>query len=445
MERYEKYKDSGVEWIGEIPDRWGVRPLTKYLENIADYRGRTPKKLDTGMFLVTARNIKNGHIDYSLSKEYVDPDEAQSLLGRGAPKIGDVLFTTEAPLGEVANIDREDIALAQRVIKFRGKKEHLSNYFLKYFLMSDPFQQDLHTYATGSTALGIKASRLPSLLILTPPISEQTAIANYLDRKTAEIDELIAQKEHLIELYEEEKTAIINQAITKGIDPNAKLKDSGIDWLGEIPEEWEIRKLKYLGNIKYGLGQPPKLKTDGLPLIRATNVFRGKIDDKDMIYVDPDDIPYDRDPILKENDIIIVRSGAYTADSAIIPKSYEGAVAGYDMVFRASQSSNPQFISYCLLSNYVLNIQLLLHSIRAAQPHLNREELGETLIIHPQKIEEQTAIVQHIETETARIDAQIAKAKKIIELQKEYRTALISEVVTGKVKVSHLASQEVTA
>lgn len=207
-------KESGIEWLGEIPEHWEVIPLTKYLESIVDYRGRTPKKQNEGLFLVTARNIKNRIIDYSLSEEFVDPEDAESLLNRGLPRIGDVLFTTEAPLGEVANIDREDIALAQRVIKFRGKENVINNYYLKYFLNSDSFQQDLYTYSTGSTAIGIKASKLHHLLSLLPPYEEQQSIVHYIETETARIDHKIAKTGKLIELLTEYRTALISEVVT---------------------------------------------------------------------------------------------------------------------------------------------------------------------------------------------------------------------------------------
>jgi type I restriction enzyme S subunit len=267
MERYTKYKDSGIAWLGEIPEHWEIVPMTKYLESIIDYRGRTPNKIDSGLFLVTAKNIKNGIIDYSLSEEYVDRLDAQSLLNRGIPQIGDVLFTTEAPLGEVANIDKEDIALAQRVIKFRGKKNIVDNYFLKYWIMCDSFQQDLYTYATGSTALGIKASKLSKLLLLLSPIKEQKLIAAFLDRKTAEIDELIAQKQRLIALYEEEKTAIINEAVTKGINPDVKLN-------GDIPEHWEVTRMANFGEFSKGKGiNKSQITVSGLPALLYGDIY----------------------------------------------------------------------------------------------------------------------------------------------------------------------------
>lgn len=118
-------KDSGVEWIGKIPKDWEIVPLTKQLDSIVDYRGKTPEKTEEGTFLVTAKNIKDGKICYELSKEYVREADYEEIMHRGIPQIGDILFTTEAPLGQVANVDRTDIALAQRIIKFRASPGHL--------------------------------------------------------------------------------------------------------------------------------------------------------------------------------------------------------------------------------------------------------------------------------------------------------------------------------
>lgn len=128
-------KDSGVEWIGKIPKDWEIVPLTKQLDSIVDYRGKTPEKTEEGTFLVTAKNIKDGKICYELSKEYVREADYEEIMHRGIPQIGDILFTTEAPLGQVANVDRTDIALAQRIIKFRA---------LRYNVM---LSEDENTYA----------------------------------------------------------------------------------------------------------------------------------------------------------------------------------------------------------------------------------------------------------------------------------------------------------
>ena len=206
-------KDSGVKWIGEIPEHWRIVPLTKQLESIVDYRGKTPEKVDDGIFLVTARNIKNGMIDYSISSEYVKAEDYNEIMRRGIPQIGDVLFTTEAPLGQVANVDRTDIALAQRIIKFSTKK-HLDSYFLKYWIMSVGFQNFLMTLSTGSTAVGIKASRLFMLPVSLAPMQEQKQIVTYLDKKCERIESVIDRKQALINKFTDYKKSLIYEVVT---------------------------------------------------------------------------------------------------------------------------------------------------------------------------------------------------------------------------------------
>ena len=218
-------KDSGIEWLGEIPAHWKVVGLTKYLESTVDYRGRTPEKTTSGVFLVTAKNLKNGKIDYSLSEEFVSEDDYDNIMRRGLPEKGDVLFTTEAPLGEVANVDEENIALAQRIIKFRPQKGILNCYFLKYWLLSPLFQNDLQSYSTGSTALGIKASKLNKLRLVLPLFEEQKKIVIYINQKTTEIDQTVSNIENQIELLQEYRTALISEVVTGKID----VRDEGSD------------------------------------------------------------------------------------------------------------------------------------------------------------------------------------------------------------------------
>lgn len=209
-----KFGHSGIGWLGDIPEHWKVVPLTKYLESIIDYRGKTPTKSDSGVFLVTARNIKNGEINYSLSQEYILEEEFEKTMQRGALEIGDVLFTTEAPLGEAANVDRTDVAVAQRVIKFRARKGILNNYFLKHWILSPMFQQDLMSYATGSTALGIKGSKLFHLKLLLPPIDEQQAILDFIAEQSKKFENTIVKIEKEIGFMREYRTALISEVVT---------------------------------------------------------------------------------------------------------------------------------------------------------------------------------------------------------------------------------------
>ena len=212
-----------------------------------------------------------------------------------------------------------------------------------------------------------------------------------------------------------------------------EMRDSGVEWLGEMPEGWENIRLKYLGLIKYGLGQPPPQLDGGLPLLRATNIYRGSITSDGLIFVDPDEVPYARDPNVRTNDILVVRSGVYTGDSALIPPEYEGAIACYDMLIRVKKA-NPRFVAYSLLSIPVLENQIYVFRMRAAQPHLNAEELGVCRLMVPSR-EIQDQIVDYLDHETAHIDSLVALIQEQIKKLRIYRQALITAVVTGKIDV----------
>jgi len=193
--RFPEFRDAG-EW-----EEKKINELTTYI----DYRGKSPAKYEHGIFLVTAKNIKQGYIDYESSKEYVSPDEYDEVMKRGKPKIGDVLLTTEAPLGNVAQIDNENIALAQRVIKFRSNSL-LYDDFLKYYMLGDRFQKLLESKAIGSTVLGIQGKVLHQLPINIPHKSEQQKIAvclssidNLITAQTQKIDALKAHKKGLMQ------------------------------------------------------------------------------------------------------------------------------------------------------------------------------------------------------------------------------------------------------
>ena len=187
-EPYPAYKDSGVKWLGDVPKHWEVRPFTRIAIEKADYRGATPTKKESGVFLVTAKNIRKGWIDYEASQEFVAEEEYPNIMRRGFPRQGDMLLTTEAPLGHAALVDREDIALAQRVIRFRLSSGILLSEFALHSVLDWYFQNQLMCRGTGSTALGIKASKLPQLKILCPPLNEQHAILGQVAEVQGRID-----------------------------------------------------------------------------------------------------------------------------------------------------------------------------------------------------------------------------------------------------------------
>lgn len=210
-------KDSGLGSVGEIPASWDVWPFTRFAPHRVDYRGATPAKVNNGILLVTARNVKAGYIDYDCSAEYIAAESYADIMRRGVPELGDVLLTMEAPLGNVALVDRTDIALAQRLVKFTVKAG-ADPRFAVFAMISSYFQQQLLSRATGSTALGIKASKLPELRIAVPSDSEQKLISDYLDQETAEIDATILDAREAIALSKERRAALISAAVTGKID-----------------------------------------------------------------------------------------------------------------------------------------------------------------------------------------------------------------------------------
>ena len=206
-------KPSGIDWLGDIPVHWDIRGLTKCTNRI-DYRGATPQKSSSGIFLVTAKNIKKGQIDYDASREFVPAETYEHVMRRGKPKLGEVLFTTEAPLGEVARVDNAEIALAQRIIKFSTALPCLTNDYLSYWMYSSAFHSDVVSRATGSTALGLKASKIVELRCLLPPKHEQVGISEFLDRDAAARRDTVVEIQTSVERLSEYRAALITAAIT---------------------------------------------------------------------------------------------------------------------------------------------------------------------------------------------------------------------------------------
>ena len=208
-----KLKDSGLEWIGEIPEGWEVVPMIKYASRV-DYRGKTPEKVDSGIILVTTKNIKGGKIDYDISKEFVLEKDYAAIMSRGLPEIGDILFTMEAPLGMAAVVDNTDVAIAQRIIKFHFDDKVFNSYFVNQSIQSEYFQKILQREATGSTAQGIKASKLHKLKIIKPPLKEQIEIVSDIETNSLKISTAISLKEKEIEKLKEYKSVLINAAVS---------------------------------------------------------------------------------------------------------------------------------------------------------------------------------------------------------------------------------------
>jgi type I restriction enzyme, S subunit len=423
---YEKYKDSGVKWLGAIPEYWEQKRL-RFAVNLIN------NKIDAESSDLSYMGLE--HIESWTGKRI--EDEKAFSEGVGSHFLpNDVLFGKLRPyLAKVYLSETEGLASTEALVLRCDNNIYPG--FLKYYILSRDFINIVDSSTFGSKMPRASWDFIGNLFLTFPPLDEQESIAHFLARKTSQIDALIAKKAALLEKLDEKRTALISHAVTKGLDSSVPMKDSGVEWLGDIPEHWEIQRMKFIGDIKYGLGEPPEKLDDGLPIIRATDIFRGVIDGSKVQRVNPDKVPWSRNPELKTGDILVVRSGAYTGDSAIVTNEWAGSIAGYDMVFTPTRSY-PKYIAWNLLSRHVLEGQLHLAKSRAAQPHLNAEELGNT-IIAASSLNEQEIIAEYLDRKTAEIDRQKAKVKEAIDLLKEYRTALITNAVTGKIDVRQVA------
>jgi type I restriction enzyme S subunit len=429
--RYPEYKDSGVEWLGEVPGHWKAVPLktvSTHNDDVLD-ESTTP---DAEIAYVDISSVDG--INGIKTKEDMLFSAAPSRARRRV-KHGDVIVSTvRTYLKAIARIrDPEEnlvVSTGFAVIRPRGE---LAPDFLGHLVSAGFFVDQVIARSTGVSYPAINASELVAIPVPVPPLPEQTQIAAFLDRETAKIDGLVAEQRRLMALLKEKRQAVISHAVTRGLNPHAPMKPSGIEWLGDVPEHWEVSRIKRVASIRYGIGEPPKYHPEGTPLIRATNVHAGKLFDEGMVFVDPAEIPAQRIVWLTPGDIIVVRSGAYTGDSAIIPSIYGTCIAGFDMVLRC-HSANPAFIQFVLLSKYLKEGQIDLEKMRAAQPHLNAEELGSCVLVLPDA-QEQNEITSFLETESGKFDTLITEAQRAIDLLQERRTALISAAATGQIDV----------
>ena len=431
MKKYDNYKDSGIEWLGEIPSNWKVTKL-KFIGDAIGGLTYSPNDVveneSEGKLVLRSSNIQDGKLSLK-DNVYVNLDISEKLT----LKKGDILICSrngsQHLIGKNICIDErtEGNTFGAFMMIFRSK--YFS--FLNHFFNSPIFTSQSGLFLTA-TINQLTSSTLNNFYIAIPDsISEQTAIANYLDHKTTQIDTLIAKKEQFISLLQEERTAVINQAVTKGLDPKVKMKDSGIEWLGEIPEHWEVKKLKFVSKITRGailrpVDEPSYFDDNGE--WTYLNISDATICDKYLDYgkLRLSELGSTKSARVEPNNLIITASA--TIGKPFINKI---PVCVHDGFIPITELK----VNIDFLYNYFKNPQLFNGLGKSnTQKNIYLEDV-KNLIIPIPNLEEQLLIARYIEEEIIRIETLISKSLQEIELLKEYKTALISEVVTGKVDV----------
>ncbi len=410
--------------LDAIPMTWNLLPFMKYVTDHSDYRGKTPDKKDHGIFLLTAKNVRMGYINYDSSQEYIAVEDYEEVMRRGRPKVGDILFTTEAPLGNVALVDDEKVAMAQRIIRFRMKKSHFDSKFTLYAMISNHFQNQLKTLSTGSTAEGLKASKLNALKIICPPLSKQVKIATYLDLKTMELDQLIEAKQHLLKLLDEKKRALIARAVTRGLNPDAPLKDSGISWLGMIPAHWEIERTKWL--LPEIDERSETGEEDLLSVSHLTGVTLRSEKEVNMFMAESLE-GYKK---CKAGDLVINTLWAWMGAMGVSP--VDGIISPAYNVYRPVSTIDSDFLDLLVRTpDFVSEITRYSKGVWSSRLRLYPEGLYETYLPVP-PLSEQKEIVVEINKQLNQFKELKSITEKTITLLQERRTTLISAAVTGK-------------
>lgn len=437
MKRYTEYKDSGIEWIGEIPNTWDRTKLKRLLATpITDGPHETPEILDEGIPFVSAESIKNLQINFDLKRGYISLENHERFCKKCKPQYGDIfMIKSGATTGNIAKVEtHEEFSVWSPLALIRVNADKIYNDYMFQYLQSRVFRLQVELFWSYGTQQNIGMEVLGNLYVAYPAIDEQKRIAEYLKNRTNKIDTLIADKQALITLLKEKRQAIISGAVTKGLDKNAKMKDSGVEWIGEIPEGWEAKKLKYLGKAIIGLTYSPGEIVDtaesGTLVLRSSNVQNGQIVYDDNVYVDKE-IPSNLRTI-KGDILICSRNGSrdLIGKNAIIgADDADNSFGAFMTIFRSTYNPFLYYIFNSIIFKF-LSGSFLTSTIN----QLTTGNLNNMIVPFPE-VSIQEEIVNYLNIEVEKIDFLISDIEIQIEKLKEYRQSIISEAVTGKVAI----------
>ena len=442
--RYDKYKDSGIAWIGEIPEHWEVRTLKTMLSGLQDGTHGTFENIISNYLLLSAKNITDNGLQFSDLERTISENDYKAIVSNGYPQKGDILLCCVGTIGRCCIYNYDKIYAFQRSVSFLRTNKNESNSFLLYLLRSQICTTQFLMLARTSAQSGIYLSTLANLIIVTPSLFEQQSIAAYLDQKCGEIDELITLQEEMITKLQSYKQSVITEAVTKGLDKNVPLKDSGIEWIGMIPEHWEVKRLKNLGYLYGGLtgktGNDFNVEEgDNYEyFIPFTNIFNNMYVDMNLlgkVKVSPNE---KQNKVIK-NDILSLMSS----------EDYDGI--GKSSLCKENHPHPLYLNSFCkglrvenkfksIFLNYFMNSAVGKYFCQIASNgfiriNLRQDKLLACPILCP-PLPEQQSIADYLDQRCSEIDELISIKQQKIEKLKEYKKSLIFECVTGKRKVS---------
>ncbi|MCL4418418.1 MAG: restriction endonuclease subunit S [Actinobacteria bacterium] len=437
---YPSYKDSGVEWIGNIPKHWATSKL-KYLSEV--YSSTVDRYIYDDEIQVSICHYPDVY-----KNEFVDED---TLLNKGSCnqvefkrfqlEKGLVILTkdSETPddIGIPCYIEKNlsNVVCGYHLSIIKTNNNHINSKFLFRFIQSDKVRCHFEVQSKGIIRFSLGKSIIENLFVNLPPLPEQQQIVEYLDNRTKPIDELIEKTKQKIELLKEKRTSLINHSVTKGLNPDVEMKDSGIEWIGEIPKHWIISKFKYdtITPVRYGLNiENNKYANEGIRFIRITDLDDwGGLNPENGKYLTDSDV--DNEFLLNKYDLLLCRSGHTVGKSYLHLLDGKYTSGGYLVRFNFGNYFSSKFIFYVTKTHFYWN-WLYMNTIISTIENVNGEKYSNFNYPKP-PITEQQQIVEYLDFQMQKIDDLIEKENKRIELLKEYRQSLISEAVTGKIDI----------
>lgn len=437
---YPEYRDSGVEWLGEVPEHWPLSKL-KHASEVNPRKGSSDfeKDSDELMTFLPMENVsEDGRIDTSIQKPVSELWSGYTYFERGDAIVAKITPCFEN--GKAAHLSNlgSPIGFGSTEFHVLRPREGVSDgRFLYYLAFSHVFRETGEAFMTG--AAGQK--RIPTQFVeefelALPPLEEQRTIAAYLDRKTAQIDTLIAKKQRLIDLLQEQRTAVINRAVTKGLDPNAPMQESGIEWLGEVPAHWDTGKLRHVAQFCGG-GTPSKSNDEywqgDIPWVSPKDMKTDWVSDTED-HVTEEAIEESSTKMVEEGAVLLVVRSGILRHSLPVAINTRPVTLNQDMkAIVPDESLMPDYLRFYIIGNES-NLLQEWRKQGATVESIEQQFLAEHRMPLP-PVKEQSAIVDFLNNRCQEIERTVDKERKTIELLQELRTSLISEVVTGKIDV----------
>lgn len=446
---YTAYKDSGVEWLGYVPESWNTLPLKHIATITTGYAFSSDDFVDEGVPVIRIGDIsRDGSVDLSNAK-YLPEDYAHSYRGV-LVIVGDIVMAmTGATIGKAGRYYYEKPALLnQRVCIFRPSGDNHPGY-LWYVLNSGFYTEHINLTAFGGAQPNISDKQLLECSAPKPSVTEQCSIANFLDVQTTKIDVLLAKKRELVDKLKEKRIALISRTVTRGLpadaaraaglDPHPEMKTSGNDWLDDMPVHWETKRIKYIAYIVGRIGfrgystDDLVSEGDGAITLSPSNCIEGKMDYSKCTFLSWDKYYESPEIMVNKDDIIMVKTGSTIGKTAIVDSvPHPMTINPQLMIFKGVKTSN-RFLFYYLYSKVIQDL-IPLHNTGSTIPTMTQESIGRLPVPIP-PISEQEEIASYLDAETQRLDDMVLKVEEAIERLREYRTSLITAAVTGKIDV----------